>query len=1164
MRKTLTVPSEEPSVRVLGPVQLLGSGGEVIELPSAAQRRLLGVLAVHASTAVRAEWLCGVLEVTGGALRTSVSRLRRLVGEETLQTTVGGYRLDAVVDDRVACAELQSAQGDIVAISRALERWVGNALEEFADEAWAVGAAVRLGAIRAVAVEDLGEALIADRRPNDALAVLEPHLVEHPLRDRPRGLVIRALAASGRQTEALRAFQRYRDELAETAGTEPSAELRLLDQRVATGWDGLDERLRSRTDRPAVPAAHRAAPPLHEMLVATRSGIGRRSELALLAGAAEQTGHDGVRTVLVTGGAGIGKTTLLATFAREVSGWDVFYGRCDEHVVVPYHPFQGVVGRLVDTLDSDVLMAHTASWGGDLLRLLPHVAGRIAFSVPVAGDDGTARHQMFNAVLDIIQRAAAVAPLILMLDDLHWAEPAALQLLRHLAHNLGPSPVLFVLGAREPAALMAVLAEASVVELRGLDVDELGAMVHAQLAGTTGRDVGAIAARLYTETAGNPLFAEHLLRHWSETGHIGVDDEVAPSVPATALELPSGLRDLVWHRVAALGPEAQPVLSAAAVFGMQFNQRVLTAMTDLADHKVTALLDRAVAVGILADHPSLSGNVRFTHALVARALEAELGSRAAETLHARAFEAMLAAQVTPPVELAPQLARHAELGGLLGEAQRWATSAGELALSELAPHEAVRWFGRAVDLASSLAAPDAERADLLVRLGEAATRAGQPDALETIRRGAELAQACGADATLIRAALATTRGSLRSLWSGEQLAIVEAAFARAERSDLETRARLTALLAQSLEHTGQHGRRQAMALEALELARSSLDPTLVARVASDVLYALWTPGASSARAELAAEATAIADEADDPHMAFVVHHVSYGTAVCVGDASRAARHLGRLHDIADQIGEPLMRWHVGIIDTFVATMAARFEEAERIANATWELGAQIGDPDAFGVFAGQFFFLRTFAGRHAELFPIVQQMMDNDPHVKPLFRAAHALVCSELGRPEVGEAVLADAMAAGLDAISQDSFGSTTLIAHAVLAIELDDVTAAEWLFPAIAPLAGEVSFNGVTSQGPVSAYVGKLASLLGQHGDAERHLLDALATTESFGWDYHRATTLVALAQNRLRATATLGAVGEGWLSNAEELCATYGITSWLQRTAKLRELLSNAVTRP
>ena len=118
--------------------------------------------------------------------------------------------------------------------------------------------------------------------------------------------------------------------------------------------------------------------------------------------------------------------------------------------------------------------------------------------------------------------------------------------------------------------------------------------------------------------------------------------------------------------------------------------------------------------------------------------------------------------------------------------------------------------------------------------------------------------------------------------------------------------------------------------------------------------------------------------------------------------------------------------------------------------------------------------------------------------------------------------------------------GRTTLIAHAVLAIELDDVAAAEWLLPAIAPMAGEVSFNGVTSQGPVSAYVGKLASLLGRHDDAERHLLDALATTEAFGWEYHRATTLIALAQNRMRATGSSTPRARTGSSNAEALCAS------------------------
>jgi len=1147
-------------VRVLGPVHLRGTDGEEIELPSVAQRRLLGVLAIHAPTPVRAEYLCGVLGVTSGALRTSVSRLRRLVGDDALRTTVGGYRLDAVVDARLACAELDAAHGDPVAIASALGRWAGDALEEFADEAWAVGEAVRLASIRAAAVEDLGEALLLEHRPDDALAVLGPHIVEHPHRDRPRGLAIRALAASGRQTEALRAFQRYRDELAETVGTEPSAELREIDRRVATGWDGLVDPSSVGGPRSVERAPPHVAPPLHEVLAAVPAAVGRRRELDVLAGAARRTRRGGAGTVLVTGGAGIGKTTLLAAFAREVSGWDVFYGRCDEHVTVPFHPFQSVVGRVVDTLPTPVLVAHTAARGGDLLRLLPHVAARMAVEVSPVGDDDTARHRMFDAVLDVVERAAAIAPLVLVLDDLHWAETAAIDLLRHLVEHLGSAPVLFVLGCRAPAEPLSALAtRGTPIELAGLDLDELGALVHGRLPDGEGRDVGPVVARLHAETAGNPLFAEHLLRHWIDTGQLTFDAEAVSPPPASDQDLPTALRDLVWHRVAALGPQAQPVLTAAAVFGVQFNQRVLAEMTGLAEHEVGALLDRAVAAGILADQPSLSGNVRFTHALVARALEAELGSRTARALHAQAFEAMvLVDREGPPVELAAQLARHAELGGLLDEAQRWATSAGELALAELAPAEAVRWFATALEHATALGRPDAERADLLVRLGEAATRAGDPRALDAIRRGAELAEACGADATLTRAALATTRGSLRSRWSGEQLAIVDAALARAGDADPATRVRLTALLAQSLGHTGQTDRRRAAAHEALELARSSLDPTLLPRVAPDVLYALWTPGAAATRAELAAEATAIADEGHDPHLAFVVHHAAYGAAVCAGDAPTASRYLRRLHDIAGEIGEPSMRWHVGMLDAFVATMEARFADAERIAEATLALGTDIGDPDAFGVYAAQLFFFGTFAGRHAELLPVIQHVIDTDPHVEPLFRAGHALVCCEVGRPEVGRALLRDAMAAGLDAISQDSLGSTTLVAHAVLANELDDVAAAAWLLPAIEPMAGEVSFNGVTSQGPISAYVGKLASLLGRAVEAERHLLDALATTEAFGWEYHRATTLIALAQNRLRATGGLDAEGERWLVAAEERCEALGLASWATRTVALRGRIS------
>ena len=114
-------------------------------------------------------------------------------------------------------------------------------------------------------------------------------------------------------------------------------------------------------------------------------------------------------------------------------------------------------------------------------------------------------------------------------------------------------------------------------------------------------------------------------------------------------------------------------------------------------------------------------------------------------------------------------------------------------------------------------------------------------------------------------------------------------------------------------------------------------------------------------------------------------------------------------------------------------------------------------------------------------------------------------------------------------------------------------------MYPQIVPMAGEVSFNGVTSQGPISAYVGKLSFLLGHYDDAERYLLDALATAEAFGWTYHRATTLIGLARNRHRAEGALDDEGEHWLATAEDLCTTHGINSWTKRTQALRAQLAS-----
>jgi tetratricopeptide (TPR) repeat protein len=248
-----------------------------------------------------------------------------------------------------------------------------------------------------------------------------------------------------------------------------------------------------------------------------------------------------------------------------------------------------------------------------------------------------------------------------------------------------------------------------------------------------------------------------------------------------------------------------------------------------------------------------------------------------------------------------------------------------------------------------------------------------------------------------------------------------------------------------------------------------------------------------------------------------------------------------------------MRWTVGIYETFTATMAARLDDAERLAGENLAFGLQIGEPDAFTVYASQFFALGTFAGRHDELFPVVEQASNDAPTASPL-RLAYAILCAAVGREDTARAILAEGHAVGFTDVPPDLFWMTTVIGYSVLAIELQKADAAAQLFPVIEPFARDVAFNGATSQGPVAAYLGKLASLLGRHDEADDYLRAALSTAESFGWEYHRATTLIALAQSRLRRTGILDADAHALLDEAAAVCSTRGLRSWARQIGELR----------
>ena len=273
-------------VRVLGPVQVVTASRRSLDLPSASQRRLVALLATEAPRSLRADWICDVLGLSPSALRTIVSRVRRAVGDGAIAGSQGRYRLAVPVDAALftsALSEVGSGDDRTKALERALAMWTGSPFDEFSAEGWAGPEVVRLTELHASAVEDHAAELIAARRWAEAVAGLQAHVAVHPLRDRPRGLLLQALAGAGRQADALGAFRDYRAYLAESVGTEPSAEVRRLDRRVAAGWDGVEAAAGPDAGSPGDPRHPARWLPLTAELARGPGLIGRGRELALLA-----------------------------------------------------------------------------------------------------------------------------------------------------------------------------------------------------------------------------------------------------------------------------------------------------------------------------------------------------------------------------------------------------------------------------------------------------------------------------------------------------------------------------------------------------------------------------------------------------------------------------------------------------------------------------------------------------------------------------------------------------------------------------------------------------------------------------------------------------------------------------------------------------------------
>ncbi len=439
------------------------------------------------------------------------------------------------------------------------------------------------------------------------------------------------------------------------------------------------------------------------------------------------------RLVLIGGEPGIGKTRLAKELAREAyaEGAIVLYGRCDSEAIIPYQPFAEALRHYVVACPTSELRQQVTRSGPEIVRLVPELEEKLpGLEREPPGDAEVVRYRLLRSVARMLGDAAQLAPVVLVLDDLHWADTPTLALLKHVI-RAEAAPILVVgtyrdveVVRRHPLAeVLAGLYREHLGEritLSGLSEGEVVSFVSAAADHELDEGGLAFAHVLHTETRGNPFFIEEILLHLVESGRIYREGDrwTSDARSIAALDMPDGVREAVERRLARLGQDGNSALAHAAVLGPQFSYEVLRDMTAMEPDRLLVALEDALEAQLLQELPDGSGYL-FTHALVRQVLYEEPPQARRQYLHARAAEALETVEgVRAPLEA---LALHLRSAGSTVDPQRAidaSLAASRAAASLFAYEEAAEHLDAALELMERHSSDPALRARLLGGYGD--------------------------------------------------------------------------------------------------------------------------------------------------------------------------------------------------------------------------------------------------------------------------------------------------------------------------------------------------------------------------------------------------------------------------------------------------------------
>lgn len=841
--------------------------------------------------------------------------------------------------------------------------------------------------------------------------------------------------------------------------------------------------------------------------------VGRAKEFEVLRRAWDETTRDGLPVMLLAGEPGVGKTRLAAELACQVhaEGAAVLAGRCDADLGVPFQLFVEPLRHFADHTPDEELPGCLGRFGGELVRLAPELAQRVpGLPQPIASDPETERYRVFEAVAAWLSEVSARHPLLLVLDDLHWAAKPNLLLLRHVLRSKMRGRMLVVSTYRDTdlryghplVELMADLRRGATmgqVVLGGLSREGVTAYLEEAVERRLDESEADLAGAIYAQTQGNPFFVRELLRHLIETGALHEEHgRWSARVPVEQLGIPQGVREVVGQRLTRLSEPCNRVLRAATVMGLEFDPTVLGVAAELDEESVLTALEEAIAARLVIESPTRAIRYRFTHSLVRETVYGELSHARRIMLHRRVAEALESVYVDRLDDQLPALAHHyANASAPLGaskEAVEFACQAGDHALVQLAHYDAVKFYKQALDFLEVWdgGRDVARRLRILIRLGEAQRRAGDPAHRETLIAACRLARDHGDANALATAALANSRGmfSIIGAVDEDRTAMLEAAIEAQGDEETTIRARLMASLAGEVVYADDQARRYRLSGEALAMARRLGEPQTLAHTLLARIVAIWGPGTVQARLEATEELLGLATRLDHAVLVCSGCWHRFVAAMEAGHVTIADRCLDRAEQLADDLGQPTMRWLTMILRANRLLSVGLLKESEQVAAHAFELGRSAGHPDAFLFYGVHSFNLRFESENLSEIADNVIRIADANPGVLSI-RSTLALLYSETGELDKARTVF-NSVVGKLAGAPLEASWPRALSQAALVCARLQDRGRASALLDLLVPYSGQLICTGVSWSGSFDHFIGMLQAVIGRLDEAEASLAKA------------------------------------------------------------------------